>query len=798
MLTPTFRSLIRQPSFGLAAAGTLALGIAAPTALFSTVNTALLTPLPYPRSQDIYTVRTYFPSGRFTIGLVASEELETLQRFSDAVASTAAARRTDAIVTDGTPRPIVAYGVSGRFFDLFGVPMARGRGVAPSDDVRGAAPVVVLSHAFWTTAHGARTDVVGKTITINERPVRVIGVARAGFDVPSGADAWFNLHLPPDNIGHYFDGYVRLRPGVTVASLQQRMRHAMKVLGRKYPDQEQGRAFRLTPLLDATVGDLQPILLILFAATGLLLVHAAVNVVNLTLARSTGRTREMAVRAALGASRRRIIAHVVAESLLLSVVGGLAGLAGAYAGMQVLMRAGGSRLPRLDALTFDGTVLAFAAALMVATGLIVGLVPALRLATSDVAWLMNEGGRGMHGSHRTRRLLRSFVVAEIAVAVALVAAAARLVMSYERLARVDPGFDPRGRLVLDVLLPPSYATRERLAAWWEPVEARLRGAGATRVAAASSLPLEHEWDITTFVDIVSKPGIPPAERPNGRLRRVTPGFFSAMGIRLLKGRDFSTQDRPDSPPVTVVNEAFVRRSLSDVDPLRERVKGFSFRIVDGRPVAREVAIVGVVADVRYAGLAAIPEPIVYVPASQSASLRQSIVITTSGGHPEHQAAAFKAVVQSVDPTVTVDAHSLSASVAASLERPRLGMWLMTGFGLAALALAMVGVFGVIAYASAQRTGEMAIRQALGATRLGVFWTIVGEGGGAAAIGIGAGTIIAWWTGVLIGRYVYEVRAGDPAVLVGSALAVAVVAISATLFPAVRAAGREPARALRQE
>ncbi|HEX5474627.1 MAG TPA: ABC transporter permease [Vicinamibacterales bacterium] len=798
-MLPALRRLVRQPSFALAAVGTLALGIATATALFSTVNAVLLTPLPYAHPKDLYTVRTYFPSGRFTIGLVASEELGALEASSRAVVATAGAVRMDAaLTTDVSARQVVAYGVTDGFFDLFGLPMAAGRAIGPADDVRGAPPVVVLSHALWSTQYGARRDVVGSTILLRDHAVRVVGVAAPDFDEPAGTDVWFNTYAAPDDIGHYFEGYVRLKPGTSLDSLRVPMEGTMAALGRKHPDQDLGRAYRLRPLLEATVGDFGPILLILFGATGLLLVLAVVNVTNLMLARSTGRAREIAVRAALGASRRRILVHLVAESLLLSAVGGVVGLAGAYAAVRVLLRIGGSRLPRLDALTFDVTVVGFAAALAIASGLLVGIVPALRLARGDIARVMNDTGRSVRGSRTTRRLLAVFVTAEIAVAVALVAGASRLVRSYDRLQRIDPGFTADGRLAIDVLLPQAYGNPARHAAWWQSVEARLRGAGATHVAAASSLPLAHEWDSTTFVDILSEPGIPPDKRPNGRLRLVTPGFFSTMGMRLLAGRAFTGDDRLDSQPVAIVNEVFVKRYLEGRDPLRERIEGFRYHVVDRRPVPDAVAIVGVAADVKYAALTAAAEPVVYVPMSQYFNLRASIVVTTADGHPERRAGQFRAALHDADPKVPARFSSLTALVASSLDRQRLGMWLMSGFGIAALLLAMVGVFGVVAYVVAQRTGEMAIRQALGATRPQVFWMIVRDGGRVAAIGIAAGLLIAWWTGRLIGGYLYDVRPGDPVVLAGSALVVAVVALSATLVPARRAAAVELARSLGKE
>ncbi|MGH9409251.1 MAG: ABC transporter permease [Vicinamibacterales bacterium] len=804
MLKYSIRALVRQRSFAAAAIGTLALGIAAPTALFSTVNAALLKPLPYSRPDDIYTVRTYMTNGRFTIGLMASEEMTTLERQSPLVQTIAMAEPVQgaSVTTGGDTRQVSAYGVSGSFFDLFGLPMALGRPVAPSDAVRGAPPVVVLSHALWESAYGARPDIIGSVVTFMDLPLRVIGVARPGFAVPEGTDLWISDFIP-DGIGHEYAGYLRLKPGATLEALQPAMTGAMASLGPKYPDMEINRAYRVTPLLTATVGDLGPILIILLAATALLLVLAAANVTNLMLARGAARTREVAVRAALGAGRARILAQFVAESLILAIVGGVVGIVAAFVGVRALLRLGGAHLPRLDTLSFDGRVLAFAAAVMIVTGVLVGLVPALRMADADISLLMNESGRGVRGSRRTRRLLAIFIAAELAVSVVVVAGASRLVASYEHLAHVDPGFVAAGRLVFDVTLPrhpgPFAESQQRLTNWWQQTAERLRDAGATEVAAASSIPLEHEWDSTTFTDIVGRQDTTSPNRPNGRRRVVTPEFFSTMGVRLLAGRAFTDADRWQSQPVVIVSETWVRKFLGDGDPLRAEIQGVRFHMENGKPVPDNAPIVGVVADVKYSTLADAPEPVIYLPMAQTYVMqRASIVVTTADGAPEKHAADFRRALLEVEPRLAIESTTLSSVVSRSIERQRLGMWLMSAFGVAALLLATVGVFGVIAYSVSQRTGEMAIRQALGATRAQVVWAIVRDGGLVALPGLLAGVTIAWWTGHLIGGYVYEVSAADPVVLAAGTLSVALVALGAMILPARRAAQLEPARALRLE
>lgn len=799
MLSPirgAARSLLRHPAFALAASGTLALGIAAAVALFSAVNAALLRPLPYPRAEDIYTVRTYFPSGRFTSGLVAMEELGALQRMTG-VQEAAGAVRVDGAVTDGSlVRQAVSYGVTERFFDLFALPVALGRPFVVQDHTPGAPRVVILSHALWQSAFGGRSDIVGSAVMVAGTPARIIGVAAPDLNVPDGADLWFNIYLPPTSIGHGIEGFVRLTRGTRADALRDQMAQAMNALGKKYPDQDVGRAYALRPLIDATVGNLRPILLILLAATGLLLLLSAVNVSNLLLARAAGRTREIAIRAALGASSAGIVVQLVAESVALAIAGGIAGTLAAFAAVKLVLRFTGAHLPRLDTVPFDGRVLAVAFLVMVATGIAAGLLPALRLARSDISALMNESGRSVRGSKRTRTLLAAFILAEMAVAVALVSGAARLVRSFQNIQQVDPGFRIGRQMTIDVVLPDRrYADPVQSELWRHAVADRIRAAGAQQVAMTSSVPLQHDWDATAFADLRSQPGTPPDQRPNGRVRFVTPGFFEVMGIRLLAGRDFNEGDRSGAAPVAIVNAAFARRFLRDMDPLRDALKGFSSKIVQGKIVRNDSQIVGVVSDVKYTSLTSAAEPVIYVPPAEFNTLRQSIVVIPPEGR-TLSTADLRDAIRAVDPTVALDFSTVADSTAASLGRERLGMVLMALFGAAAVLLAVVGVFGVVAYVVAQRTNEMAVRQALGATRVQLFLMVLADGGRITVAGIACGLILSWWTGTLMRGYLFQVTAADLRILAISAAIVCAAALVALLVPARRAAGLDPAQELR--
>jgi predicted permease len=449
-------------------------------------------------------------------------------------------------------------------------------------------------------------------------------------------------------------------------------------------------------------------------------------------------------------------------------------------------------------LRFDPIVALFAAGVMMVAGIAVGLLPALTTADVRLMSAANEAGRSGMISGRARRLLGALVVCEITLAVALVAGAGRLLLSARNLLAVDPGFRAEGRLIVDVLLPrvPYGADPARATAWSTEATRRLRELGATRVGMATSLPLRREWDSTTFTDIVSRP-VDPQFRPNGRMRIVSPELFETLEMRVRLGRGFTVDDRTDGEPVVMVNEAWVAKFLpAGTDPLRERLAGLFFRRVEGKFEPQTAAIVGVVANVRYAGLDKNPEPVVYFVDSQRSALRRSYVVTSADGHPEKLIPAIRGAFRELDPKVPLQFETMADVVKASLVWSRLGMLLMGTFGVVSLVLSGTGVFGVLAFVGAQRHGEMAVRLSLGATRGGVFGLMLAQGVRFAFLGGVLGAGLAWWMGRLMSGYVYQVSAANAIVLGGSALVVTVVALAAALAPARRAASVEPARALR--
>ncbi|HEU4692486.1 MAG TPA: ABC transporter permease, partial [Vicinamibacterales bacterium] len=692
-----WRRLRHQPSFTAAAILTLALGIAAPTALFAIVNATLLEPLPYPAHQDIYTVRTTMTDGRFTIGLVANEEMNGLRRSADAVMQSALIRRRDdTILTDAGARQVTSFGVSEEFFELFGLPMAAGRAFSLDDFAAQPRSRVVLSDRAWQTIYGGDPAIVGSTIRFAGGSSLVVGVTPARFAVPREADLWF-AQREPESIGHYYDAFVRFRPGKTPESLTAALKPMWDELARKYPDQAKNRIFVMRPLLDTMIGGLKPVVLIAFAATGLLLFLALVNVANLLLARGATRAREAAVRTALGAGRWDALRPLLVESLLLAGIATSLALPLAALAVKTIVMLGGEALPRVEGMQLDARVFLFTATVMAVAAILVALVPSAAASRINLAEVMNEGGRGGIHGRATRRALAAMIVLEVTVAIALVAGGGRLLMSMRHLLAIDPGFTAQGRLAIDVLMPVDYADPARFDAWSTEVERRLRSIGATGIATASSLPLRHEWDTTTFVDITNRPTTP-AARPNGRLRIVSPSFFEVMQIRILAGRPFTIDDRRDGDPVVLVNRAWARKFIPDLDPLRERVNPGNFgRRVNGRFVPRDAAIVGVVDDVPYEDVTKPAEPMVYVADAQVRIPRRSIVVTTADGHPERLIPQIRAELTALDPRVPIEFASLSELTSRSLVWSRLGVLLMSTFALAGLILAASGIFGVIAF-----------------------------------------------------------------------------------------------------
>jgi putative ABC transport system permease protein len=789
------RTLRRTPAFPVAAIATLAIGIAATTAIFSTVNAVLLKPLPYPNPDDLYSLRTALTDGRVTTGNLSPVEILRLNDPQLSIVRAAGLQGQDVtlLLNDGTPTKTRAYIVTDGFFELFGLPMSVGAYPTPAPPGN-APPSVIISYRMWQDLFAGDLAVIGKPLRFAEIVTTVGGVAPRDFDTPHGASFWVQVGTDPSGVAHNFEGFMRVKPGANIDRVKSEMAAVMAGVARDFPPSADNRVYVVRPLVESIVGELGPILLVVLSATGVLLVLACVNVTNLLLARGAARAREMAVRVALGAGRARIVRQLVTESLLLATAGTVAGVLAAYAFVRLLLAFGASELPRLDAVAFDWRVLLFAIVALVVSGVLVGFAPALRLAATDVRTLMNEGGRSSSTGRGTTRWLGALTVAEVALAVTLVAGAGWLVRSFDNLRTTDPGFTATDRLMFDAaLLGPQFRDGASVrAAFTTLMDGLRRLNGVVAVGSTFNFPLRLGPENSLLVHFHDDPD--PAHNVNSRQRIVSPGFFETMGIRLLTGRDFNADDRQDSPPVAVVNRAFARMYLAGKDPLTVRFSA-------GYPeINRKVVltIIGVVEDVRQRSLSLAGEPAYYTSSGQGAPPRLSIVLHTAATDATALRSAIRDAARKINPQMPVEIERVSDIVGSTISRQQLGMMLMLCFGAAAVALAAIGIYGVIAYAAAQRQGEMAVRLALGASPGGVFWLMLKQGRTMALLGAAIGLLAAYYAGRVVSSQLYEVRASDPLILGMATMLVVGIALIATLIPAYRASRLSPAHVLRPE
>ena len=818
----TLRTLGRQPSFAAVVVITLALGIGGSTAIFSVVNAVLLRDLPYPDAGQLYLMRTLAPDGSPT-GRVTPREsrplYENLNHPTVEALAIAWSQEVQIVGSDGAAYPTTRYGVTDQFFEVFGSRMELGRGFEP-DERPGP---IVIAYTTWRDMPRSDPDIVGKNVQAEGRPRQVVGVTPADFEFPRDPGYWYLMRLGSayDNVRAY-EGFIRLRPGRTHEQIQADLTRLAEDLGADAAT-NQPLVLVAQPFLEYVVGDLRSTVTILFGATAILLLIACINVTNLLLSRATVRAREMALREAVGAGRWRIIRHLLLESFLLSSLGGALGLAIAAAGIRVLLRMAPADLPRLDTVPVDNTVLLFAVGITVLTGILVGLAPAWRLARSQLRSLMNEGGRGSSAGPARNRLFSVLVVAEIALAVLLVIGAGLLVRSYSNLTATDPGFNPERVLTFFMNVPgrvevsvETNAEGQReirgsyrpMANFFRELEERMRGLpGVEAVASANSIPLDPaQYDRSPTFNLPGQPGGDSGEAASvARSRSVSPEFFATMEIRMLAGRGLLWSDRHDSQGVGVVNETFARRFFPGQDPLGQRIRypenlyvpgavGFQLahRTVD------ELEIVGVVEDVKYLALAEPAEPTIYLSTEQWTNRRRTVVVRTSVDNPESLVPAIRREIESMDPLLTAQFALYTPIVRASIARERLGMTLLVIFALVALLLAVVGIYGLMSYSVMQRTGEIAVRSAIGASPGQVMALVMGRGVRLALAGIVLGVIGAVALRQIVASQLYGLSALDLRTFILVPLVLFGVAAFACFVPALRATRIDPADLLRIE
>ena len=804
----TLRAFRRSPGFPLTAIATLALGIGATTAIFTALSAVLLKPLPYPNPDDLYSLRTALTDGRITTGLLSGGEIYRLNDPSLSIERAAGFQSGDLtlLAADDTPSHVTVYGVTDGFFELFGLPMTMG-GFSSTDFTpfqppapnappqQGPLPAVVISTRLWKTLYNGDPAVIGKPIRFAEFNSTISGVAPRDFDMPHGADIWIAQRTPSNDVNHGQQGFVRLRHGTTIERAKTGMSSVMNGLARDFPASDKNRIYVTKPLVESIVGDLGPILIIVMSATGLLLLLASVNVANLLLARSAARAREMAVRAALGAGWGRLVRQLLTESMVLAAAGTIVGVAVGALGLRALLAIGASTLPRLDTVPFDTRVLVFSLLMLIVTGAIIGLAPAVRLMRSDMKTLMNDNSRSASAGRGTTRWLMTMTVAEVALAIMMLAGAGWLVRGFANLRQTDAGFVADKRLLFDVsFLGARYPNPETVRQAHLDVVAAVKGVrGVSDVGLVSAYPMRGALEGSLLAQFHGEP-FDALSAPHTRQRLASPGLFAAMGTPIIKGRDFGSGDLPNTIPVAIVNRVFVERYLKDRDPI-----GVQFSAGYPTPDPRnEVTIVGVVGDVRQNSLAEPAEPAFYAPLSQFPLQSATVVVAMAGSDPIALERAIRAEMRKVNPSMAVDFELASDVVGGTLRRQQLGMALMLIFGGIAIVLAAVGIYGVVSYAGSLRREEMATRLALGASPRSVFVLVLKQGVMLGLIGAAIGLTLAYFSGQVISNRVYAIRASDPLILGLATLLITGITFLATTIPALRAARLSPANVLRPE
>jgi len=793
------RTLLRSPGFTVVALVTMALGIGANTAMFSIVRGVLLRPFPYPESDRIVRVWENNLSQGWETFSLAPLNFWDMQDQNRSLEALGAYRTTMVTYTGGDhPESLPALRVSEEFLGILGGEPTLGRGITQEDVTPDVEGVVLLSHGFWQESFGGDTGILGSTLILDDLPHTVVGILPQGWEMPGGSRRDLVLPLKPEAYwyetrgSHFLQAYGRLKPGVTVEQARSDLAAVAAALEDEYPGSNRGWGATVRPLEEVVLGSTRPQLLIFMASVGLLLLIACANLANMTLARGLSRTRELAIRTALGAGRARVVGQFLSESLLLACLGGATGVAFTYLALGAFVRNWPSLLPRMGEIQVDGPVLLFSLGLSLAAGIMAGLVPALSVSGGRLGEALRQGGRSVAGD-RSRRWMRSgLVTVEVALAVVLLVGSGLLVRSFMALRGENPGFQTHDRLVLAVPLPLArYGTAEGVGAFARELLPQLRAMPGVEVAALSSLiPISGDDEVWGYW----LPASADDSNQDGATLffRVSPGYFEAMGIPLLDGRDISQDDRQDGLPVVVVSESFARENFPGQRAVGERIQF-------GRdPEDPWVEIVGVAGEVQHYRLGDSSESQVYVPFQQHPA-RYINVVLKSRVAPLSLVTAVREVVRSVDPTLPlVGVQPAKALIEEAMSRPRFRTLLMGGFGVTALILAVVGLYGVMAYSVSQRTKEIGVRVALGATRRAVLGMVFREGSPLVLLGLALGLAGALTFSRILGSMLFGVGARDVAVFTVAPLLLMAVAAAAMLIPARRAARVDPVQTLAEE
>jgi putative ABC transport system permease protein len=795
-----FRRLIRTPGFTTVAVLTLALGIGANSAIFSVVNGVLLKPLPYFEPDRLVGVFHVSHGRRSTL---SGPNFTDMRKMSRTLAAAAAIAGDRTVLTGrGEPVRLPSAEVSASFFDVLGVPAALGRTFRPEENDPARVNVVVLSDALWRDRFGADRQIVGKSITLDGISKEVIGVMPRGFAYPADRVLWTPIRYSKGFLSDvrgawYLEVIGRARPGVTLDQVTGEVETIGKQLAAQYPDANEGVGLTAVPLQESMVKDIRTSVLVLLGAVGFVLLIACANVANLLLARAAARGGEMAVRAALGPGRSRLLRQLLTESVILSLIGCGVGLLLAIWGVELLIDLQPQGIPRLEDVRVDRTVILFGVAVATATGLLFGILPALQSTRDGLAGSLKESGRTLLASRSSARMRGSLVLIELALAVVLLTGAGLLIRSFIKLVSVDPGFTAARALTFDLSLPDSrYEQETRQAAFFEQLMPRLHSLpGVTSAGAVMILPLTGN-DFNLSFSIAGRPPVPPAQQPTMQVRVATTDYFRTIGIPLERGRLFTDLDREGTTPVVLLTASATRRFLPGEEPLGKKIT-LGWGHGPGTPRAGG-EVVGIVGDVKDAGLNEPDPPEIYLPYRQWPVQRMSLVLRTATP-PANIVSAARREVYAVDPDIPVsNVRTLEEVVARSVSQPKFYMTMLTVFASAALMLAAVGVFGVLSYAVTQRTREIGIRVALGAGEATVVGLVVREALGFALGGVGLGLVVAYFVAQTLDTLLYMTEPTDPATFSLVAGLLVVISLVASYVPSRRAAHVDPVVALRAE
>jgi predicted permease len=789
------RAFRKSWGFTFVAVMALALGIGANAALFTVLNAVLLKPLPYAESGRLIRIfETFVPRGYGSVSVPNFIDWRSQNHTFDHLEAFSVGSLN--LQSNGEPERIPSVLATAGIFEMLGAKPMLGRTFAADEDQPGKSNVVVISERLWRRRFAADPNLLGSQITLDGQAATVIGIMPASFEFPPGAvtrTVWMPLQFTPEQLGrrgaHWLAVAGRIKQGITLEAADSEMKQIAARIATQFPGEQKGRSVQLRSLQEVLVGNLRPVLLVLMGAVGFVLLIACANVANLLLARAASRTREVAVRAALGASRPRLIRQFLTESLLLAFAGGAVGAIIGSFGVRALLVLAADQIPLAGDISLDRTVFLFLLAVCVAAGIIFGLAPAFQSARHDLQAGLREAGRSGSAGVRGARLRGALVISEFALSIVLLAGAGLLIRTCLALNGTDPGLVSSGVLTMSVSVPDEkYPDNSMWRRFYAPALDRIRALPGVREAAIISLLPLQTWGWNGDFRIEGQPQVDPARRPLAEFRLVSPGYFRVMGVRVLKGRDFDARDSGTSAPVVLINDALAKRYFPGQDPVGRRLEWDGWR-----------TIVGVVGSTRQAGLDREPLAELYLSAGQSGPISGMTFVVSVAVDPGSLTRAVTSAIRSVDPAQPVfGVKTMQEVVSDSLSNQRLYAWLLGVFAALALTLASAGIYGVMSYLVTQRTQEFGVRMALGAGGREVLGIVLRQAGLLIAAGLAIGLIGALAVTRVLANVLFGVKPTDPVTFIAVSAVLVFVAMLATLLPAWRATRVDPMVALRYE